>query len=219
MEENQTQSMPVVQQQEVSFPQPKGLDKGNSNKKIIVAVVGVVLIVVFGGWLILRSSSGGSSTASPTPVGGLSSFPTPDVATPMPSPSPTPSPSPIAKDKVKIEVLNGTGIPGEATFLQKELSKLGFENIEIGNADTQDQKETIVTYSRELDAATADEITQKLEGIYEKVRTRKASVSGGFDVSIKTGPRKTSSPASTPTAKSSPTTKATPSPTPQQVEE
>ncbi len=117
---------------------------------------------------------------------------------------------------MRIEVLNGTGIPGAASFLQDELKDLGFEDIEAGNADNQDQEETIVTYSRELNSAIADEITKKLEELYDSVRTRKATLSGDFDVSITTGPRKggtaTASPKATTT--SSPKASATASPTP-----
>jgi hypothetical protein len=119
-----------------------------------------------------------------------------------------------------VEVLNGTGVPGEASFLQKELEELGFENIEAGNADEQDQTETIATYSRELSATVADEITARLEELYEKVRTRRATVSGDFDLTITTGPRKktlgaTSSPTSSAKASASPTAtaKATATPT------
>lgn len=222
MEENQFQGHAMPHQNEVSFPQPKE-PGGKSSAKIIIAVIGVILIVVVGGWLILGNNTGGS-TATPTPVGGLSDFPSPTTETPTPDPTATPTPA--AKEDVKIEVLNGTGVPGEASFLENALTELGFENIEAGNADEQNSTETVATYSRELSPATADEITAKLEEIYDTVRTRRATVSGDFDVSITTGPRKagsaTASPkasvkaSATPTASptASATSTASPTPTP-----
>lgn len=212
MEETQPRPMPPAS--DVSFPQPKEPASKGLNVKIIIAVVGVIVIILVGGWLILGSSSGGSQTPSPTPGGGLSPFPSPKTTTP--SPEPTPSASPMAKSEIKIEVLNGTGVPGEASFLQKELEKLGFEDIEAGNADEQDAKETVATYSREISPEVADEITARLEELYEKVRTRRATVSGGFDISITTGPRKKGSATASPkaTAKASATPTASPTPTP-----
>lgn len=208
MEETQPRPMPA--HQEVSFPQPKEPGGRGSNVKIIIAVVGVILIVLVGGWLILGNSSGGSETPSSTPDNGLSTFPSPNTTTPTPDTSP--SASPVAKSEVKLEVLNGTGVPGEASFLQDELEKLGFENIEVGNADEQDAKETVATYSREISPEVADEITARLEELYETVRTRRATVSGDFDISITTGPRKGGSATASPKASAKPTATSTASP-------
>jgi hypothetical protein len=212
--EEQGRNPSFPSQPEVSFPQPREPEARSSNAKIIIAVVGIIAIILLGGWFILGNSSG-SESPSPTPSDGLTDFPSP-ATTATPTPSATSSPSPADKSKIKVEVLNGTGVPGEASFLQKELEELGFENIEAGNADEQDQTETIATYSRELSATVADEITARLEELYEKVRTRRATVSGGFDLTITTGPRKkTLGATSSPTAKASasPTTKASASPT------
>jgi len=204
MEENQP-----IQSPQVSFPQPREPEaRKGSNARVVIAIIGVIIIVVLGGWFILGNRDG-SATPTPTPVGGLSTFPTPGTAA-TPETSPTPTPAPVDKSEVKIEVLNGTGVPGEASFLEKELVALGFENIKAGNADEQNATETVVTYSRDFSQATADEITAKLEEIYTTVRTRKATPSGDFDVSITTGPRKGGSTAKPATAKPSATATATP---------
>ena len=206
---------------QVSFPQPREPEGKSKSLRIIIAVIGVILIVLVGGWFILGNNNG-TGTATPSPSSeGLSSFPTPETTrTPSPTPSASPSASPKAVDKsaIKVEVLNGTGIPGEAGFLQTELKKLGFTDITAGNADQQDQTETIVTYSRDLSADVADELTAKLEELYTTVKTRKATLSGDFDISITTGPRKaktgaSASPTASTSAKSSGTPKPTTSPT------
>lgn len=208
------QQQPVPAQSQVSFPQPREPQSKGKFGKIIIAVVGVMIIVAIGGWFILNNNSGtGEPNSSPTPgTGGLSAFPTPQE-TVSPSPTPTASSKPVAKSEVKIDVLNGTGVPGEAGYLKKQLEDIDFSDITAGNADTQDATETTVTYSRDLSTAISDEITAKLKELYETVKTKKATISGGFDVSIVTGPRSKSTKAtSTPNASSSPT--ATPTATP-----
>ena len=222
--EEQSPSQSIPSQPEVSFPQRREPERKSSNVKVIIAVVGVIAIILLGGWFILGNSSGGEEP-TPTPTDdGLSSFPTPE-ATITPSPTASGSPAPVDKSKIKVEILNGTGVPGEASFLQKEMEGLGFEDITAGNADEQDQTETVATYSRELSAAVADEITARLEELYEKVKTRRATVSGDFDLTITTGPRKktlgaTSSPTAKPsksptaTVSASPTASAKPTVTP-----
>lgn len=210
--EDQSNQQQVPPQPEVSFPQPREAEGKSKNFKIIIAVVGVILIVVIGGWLILGNNSGEGGQPSPTPAeSGLSNFPTPAL-TQTPTPTPSASAAPVDKTSIKIEVLNGTGVPGEASFLEKELSELGYEDTTASNADDQSQTETVATYSRELSAVVADEITARLEELYEKVRTRRATISGGFDLSITTGPRKTASasPKATSTSKATVTPTATP---------
>lgn len=210
METGESQNQTAYSQQpEVSFPQPREPQKKGGNAKIVFAVIGVILILVAGGYLILGSSSGNNSSASPTPDGGLATFPTPTVTqSPEASPSPTASPAAVDKTKLKIEVLNGTGVPGEASFLKGKLEELDFKDIDAGNADSQNATETVATYSRELSPAVVDEITAMLEEVYETVRTRRSTQAGDYDVSITTGPRKKST-SSSPTA----TARATASPT------
>jgi hypothetical protein len=104
--------------------------------------------------------------------------------------------------------------------LQGELEDLGYSNIEVGNASSQDYEETRVTFSSSLDDAIVDEITELLEDTYQDVSVDTSS-SQDVDVSIITGlrigqtarPEETATPEPTtsPTPTSSPT--ASPSPT------
>lgn len=197
MQENSPiqQPAPMPVQHEVSFPEPKqknGNGRGSILKWIIVFVG--IIVIVGGGILFLANSQNRSdTTTSPTPDNGsLSTFPTPEP-TVEPTLTPTATPAPVDKASVKVNVLNGTGTPGGAGFLQVELEKIDFEDIEVGNADSQNETTTTVTYTRDLSPAISDEITALLEKLYDKVETKKASISGGFDVKIVTGDRKSSS--------------------------
>ena len=135
-------------------------------------------------------------------------------------PSATPVPISVDKKDIKIEVLNGTGLAKEASFLSGQLQDLGYSDIEVGNTEEQDYSTTVVTYARDVQDQVKDEVNDKLEEIYEDVDVRETS-STDFDIQIIAGLRKGQvlptetpvlSPTPLPTASPSPT--ATPSATP-----
>lgn len=201
------QPSPVMNPQpNVGFPLAKS-QSGSKTKWIVLIVVIVLMILGIGGWLLMK---GGNSNTEPTPTpesGVLSSFATP-VPDPTAEPTEGPSAEPAVKSEVKIEILNGTGTPGDASLVKTALTKLGYENIEAANSDTQEEERTTVTFARELDTATIDEITAVLEEIFSEVRVRKGSLSDGVSVRILTGPKMgtasgTASP--TPAASATPT--------------
>ena len=192
-------------------------EKGKSKKKIwiIIAVV-VVLLLAVGGWFIF--SSPGSETDENTT----------EQVTPTRAPTNTPTPSEeIQKADISIQVLNGTGIAGEATFIQGELEAVGYTDVEADNADTKDAVDTTVTFVEGVSSEVQDEIVEILEESYDEVVIKTASSLGGFDVKILLGYRVDYTPTpteggSTPTptgevtpteGETTPTTTSTPTPT------
>lgn len=67
------------------------------------------------------------------------SIPTPLYTTPTFTPTPTPL---FSKEELKIQVLNGSGIPGKASEMKEILRKKGYEEIITGNADNFNYKTT-----------------------------------------------------------------------------
>lgn len=75
-------------------------------------------------------------------------------ATPTPTPAPTPEPTieKITETKLqnfngyKLEVLNGSGIRGEADKVTELMNPLGFDEISSGNADSYNYQETQVSF-------------------------------------------------------------------------
>lgn len=186
-DQNQQQTPPTPEAQpEVTFPAGEE-KKSRKFPKWILAVIGVLIIVGGGVWFLLQTPGTDEiADNEPTPVGNtLSAFATPD---PTDAPEPTEAPEPEDKSKLVVEVLNGTGIPGEASFLQAKLEDLGFEDIEAANADDQDETLTTVTFDRKLSPALVDEIKEFLEEIYSGVKVKKASLTS-TDIRITTGPR------------------------------
>jgi hypothetical protein len=75
------------------------------------------------------------------------------VKEPIPTIKPTiaPTPTPILKinpEDIRIKILNGSGMPGQAGKLAGNLKNIGFEVLETGNADRFDYKKTEVHYKK-----------------------------------------------------------------------
>ena len=179
MEETQDQQP----QEAMTTDAPPGAEdeKKAKNKKVIAIVLIIAAIVLIGGgaYFLLSSPTGQSEpTATPRPI-----------ATPVNTPQSTEAPSDINREDVKINVLNGTGIEGEATYLKDKLNALGYTKVDVGNASKEDYEAAIATYSKTVDEAVMEEITTLLENDYQSVKEITGSP-GSFDVEIITGLRR-----------------------------
>ena len=177
------------------------------NKKILLTTA-IVILIVLGGVFLLREPK---LEVEPIPNEDLSQ----EV---VDTPTPTATLTPINKKDIRIEVLNGTGIAKAAAFLQEELNKLGYSNIDVGNVDDEKFTETEVTFSRTINQEIKDEINEKLEELYKDVTVKEGSLED-FDIRIIAGLRKgqvlpTDTPSPSPTKVTSPTPTATSSATP-----
>jgi hypothetical protein len=187
---------------------PSGRRVGKKSKKgLIVAIVVVILLILGGlGWFILREPSIETKPEEES-VLSVQEFQQPTVP-------PTPTAARIARSEVVIEVLNGTGIPREAGLLQTKLGGLGYENIEVANADQQDRTSASATFSSSLSSEAVDEITELLEDVYKSVDTKTSSALE-VDAQIITGIRKDYvPPTATPTSEPTPTPEEAGTPTP-----
>lgn len=218
MEENQnTETQETLNPQQgsgVSFPSLNPEPKKSSGPKTFL-IIGILILVAILGFVIYKSATGksGDETPDPTPFDNLT---TSDVPSSLPTSTPTSTPvgtpkASIDKSKISIEIQNGTGVPGDAGYLQTQLKNLGYTNAKAGNASEQDATATTVTFSTKLDSTIVAEITQKLNSLYVTVNT-KTSSSQTSDVLVVTGPRKGVATA-TPRATSTPIPTGTPKPT------
>ncbi len=189
----------------VSFP-TVGEEKKSGGAKTLL-IVGILVLVAILGFVIYKSASKKSTDT----LGETSPFD--NLTTPSSDQTVTPSPSPAAtidKAKIKIQVQNGTGITGEAAYLQTQLGNLGYKNIKVANSESTVEA-TTVTFLSTLDSGVVSEITQKLNSLYQTVTTDTSS-SSTFDVVIVAGlkkgatPKPSSSPTASPSASPTPTT-------------
>jgi len=206
--QNQPEEVQVTPPQPTSFSvEPKTKSSGS---KWILIFIALLILGGLGIFFFTKSSN----EAVPTPTPSFNVTPIDNEATP----TPVKSAEPIKRDDVSIEIQNGTGITGEAAFLQTKLKALGYTDIKVGNASSTDNTITTVTFSKTLSQTVQDEIKTELEKIYKEV-TVKTSSTQKSDIVIVTGLRsgQTTKPVSSgtpkPSASASATPKATSTPT------
>lgn len=100
---------------------------------------------------------------------------------------PSATPIPFKKEELKIQVLNGSGISGQAGKIKVGLEKIGFKNIDTGNYAFDNIPETIATYSANVSSENKGEIQKVLDETFGKVTISEASSTARFDVNITTG--------------------------------
>ena len=213
--ETQTQQVPQevgsASPSNVSFPTVGQPQKSGGAKTLLI--VGVLILVGILGFVIYKSASSKNQGTSeePTPFENLT---TPSQTETTPVPLATSVPVTVDKSKIKIQVQNGTGISGEAAYLQTQLKGLGYTNVSVGNS-TQTLTAAQVSFSGTLASAVVTEITTELNSIYQNVTTATAA-STAYDVVVTTGLRKgaTSKPSASPKPSTTPTSSPTPTPTP-----
>jgi hypothetical protein len=195
----------------VSFPTVGEPKKSGGAKTLLI--VGVLILVGILGFVIYKSASNKSqeNLGQPTPFENLNTSSPNETSTPVVSATP----ATVDKTKVKIQVQNGTGITGEASYLQTLLKGLGYTNVAVGNSAQQNLTATQVSFASTLSSDVVAEITAKLNSVYQSVTTT-TPASTAFDVVITTGLRigATAKPSATPTASPKPTPSTTPTPTP-----
>lgn len=121
----------------------------------------------------------------------------------------------VDKSSLKLQVLNGTGTPGDAGKLETALNNLGYSEVTTGNADNYDYKIAEVTFSADFPENYRDEILEALNKLYSEVKTGSESL-GEFDAVLITGTlkgAKASTATPRPTSGTSPTGNLTTTPT------
>lgn len=83
-------------------------------------------------------------------------------ASPSPTALPTPSPSEVDKSAYKIQVLNGSGIKGEAAAVKASLDEEGFVVSAIGNADKSDYEESTISIKKGVEKEFVLEVKEAL---------------------------------------------------------
>ncbi|OGK15739.1 hypothetical protein A2774_00650 [Candidatus Roizmanbacteria bacterium RIFCSPHIGHO2_01_FULL_39_12c] len=137
--------------------------------------------------------------------------------TPTEAPSPTPE---IDKESVKIQVLNGTGTPGEAASAVEALTGAGYkeDNIETGNAEEYDHAKVSIQVKSGFEAA-AEDIKKALSSFFDDIEidSTKLDEDSDYDIVVTTGgeiyEEPTTAPTTVPTKATTPITTPVTSPT------
>ena len=106
--------------------------KSRSGKKPIIIVV-ILILLLIAGFLLFKNKSSikkmttGAPTPGPTPVEIL---------------IPTPTPQALIRSDWSFEILNGSGVTGQAKKIADQIKNLGYRVIKSGNADKQTYAQT-----------------------------------------------------------------------------
>lgn len=96
----------------------------------------------------------------------------------------------LEKKDIKIQVLNGSGIAGQAGKVKDLLGKIDYTDIETGNLARAETKETVINFSSRVLETQKKEIITTLEKIFAEVSVGTKSASLEFDSVIITGEEK-----------------------------
>lgn len=150
-------------------------EKKPSHKKflfIVLIILAVLILIIFG-----TKSSNLLNKPSPTP-------------TPAPTEAPTPTPTVAPKEKglLKVHVLNGSGVVGQAGQVKSSIVSLGFasSNITTDNADSTDHQGTTVEFGSVVSQSDRDDVIKTLKKTFTDVEQKDTS-SSDYDIIITTG--------------------------------
>ncbi|MDO9028356.1 MAG: LytR C-terminal domain-containing protein [Candidatus Roizmanbacteria bacterium] len=180
---------------------PYSNQQGRSKKKKIAVMIGIVVIIaaLVGGILMIRQPK----RTDQTKVAVVENK----------EPSPTEKPK-IDKKSVKIQVLNGTGTPGQAGIAVEALKKAGYnlDNIKTANAEEFNNTVTTITAKDGFDDVTSD-VKDALKTTFDEIKIDSTHLDkdSEFDIVVTTGGKKFEE--VTPTTTITPTQNPTPSPT------
>lgn len=172
-------------------------------KWFIIIVTALLLGAGVAGFFYMRSSSSQSTTVTPTPA--------PIEQEPMPTEEPT-----VNKEDLKVKILNGSGVVGEAGKVQKILEGADFVVDSTANADEYDHKTTDIQVKSTVPSSITNELTELLGNDYT-VDSSSLDDSEDVDIIIIVGTRKnapTGTPKPTSSSETSVTTKPTSTTTP-----
>lgn len=152
-------------------------------KKLIVVLILILIIggIIAGGVIVYRGAQGKGDS----PIISIKDTPTP-TPTETPTPTPTPTPTEISLSDYKIQVLNGSGAPGEAGAVRDLIGKEGAKDVATDNADSYDYKDTEIQFKKEVE----EEIFAKLKEIlsdYDVVKGKILPESSDYDIIIIVG--------------------------------
>lgn len=91
----------------------------------------------------------------------------------------------VSKEEMEIQVLNGSGIAGQAGKVKEQLEALGYKNIQTGNAEVNEEETTVILFKTSVASESAQEIIEGVKKVVKEV-TQESTESAGVDVLITT---------------------------------
>ena len=146
------------------YPAPQEIKQKEKKKNhwlaivILICIVGVAAILY---WHFFLRKTEKIYSVKQTP----DEIPT-QAPTPQETEEPTQIPEEVDRSSYRIQVLNGTGVPGASTETATILRDEGFTTIETGNADSYDYTDTILQVKDTVPESIKTDLTDILNRIY-----------------------------------------------------
>lgn len=90
------------------------------------------------------------------------------------------------RSEIRIHVLNGSDIAGQAGKIKEKLAEIGYENVITGNIESSEASGSAITYSQGLEVSIRDEINGLMNSLIEGISTGEEAISE-FNVIITLG--------------------------------
>jgi hypothetical protein len=161
IEEPKAEESKVVSEVEPTKPTVKS---GSGTNPLLIIIPGVLLLGALLGGIVFyqRGISSETAVATPTPIplayNNTAASPTPDTA--------STSGTTLDLTKYPINVLNGSGTPGQAGVVKDLLTTGGFTVSGTGNADTYDFTKTVIKAKADVPAAFLTQVSTTLSKDY-----------------------------------------------------
>lgn len=141
-----------------------------TNRSFVMIGVVFMLIGVVSVLLLMQRNKKLPPPKLPTPTGVTAAIPTTAISI-LPSPSGASLSAIIKDDTTTIQILNGSGIPGQAEILRQGLQAVGFTNIQTGNSIVTLAK-TLIVFSTRVSPETKNRIINAVKQEYSDVTTQ-----------------------------------------------
>ncbi len=173
--------------QVVENPESNSPKKSGKLSNLIIAIIASIvgILVLIGGVYAAKYFIDKSNKENKQPPTSGQTTPIPPPTTPKPTPVPTPEPE-IDLSTLKVKVLNGSGIKGEASRASSMLKDMGFEDIKVGNADNFEYIETEISYKPDYENLI-EKISQEADGKYDIVKGEELKETNKYDLIITLG--------------------------------
>jgi len=117
-------------------------------------IIGIILLLSLGGFFWYRSAQSKSTDTTKESIDTTK------------KPTNTPTPKETRKNAYSIEILNGSGIEGEAGRTQELLKGAGYNIVSTDNADNYDYGETVIRAGSSINEKWLDALRKKLGNKY-----------------------------------------------------
>ncbi|OGE63138.1 hypothetical protein A2964_00855 [Candidatus Daviesbacteria bacterium RIFCSPLOWO2_01_FULL_40_27] len=166
------------------------LSNGGKSKQALAIILFLLAIVIILSFFLINIYLKQSRTAFKkdlkTTEATLEASPT-SISTESAAPETSTESATLAKDRLRVSILNGTGIAGQAVKIKNLLIPLGLSKIEVDNAGGASTTDTIVIFSPVVAPDLQNEIAALLQEEFDNVSIQNDLDSLDVDILITTG--------------------------------